>query len=60
METVQEEIVHPDPSAPGMDQFDAAAEDAASATGSDHLESEVAGEELPKTGLMCCGLEFGA
>jgi len=38
VETVQEEIAHPDPSAPGMDQFDAIAEDAASATGSDNLE----------------------
>jgi len=53
-----EEVAHPEPTAPVMDEV--FAEDA-SAAGSEPAEEEVlAGEELPKTGLMCCGLGFGA
>ncbi len=56
---MRDEIAHPDPSAPSMDPIDGPAEDA-SATGSEHADGLDAGDETPKTGLMCCGFDFGA
>lgn len=61
MAPVEEEVTHPDPAALSMDPVDAPiAEDAASAAGSEEGMEVQAGEELPKTGMMCCGFELAA